>query len=157
MPRGKGTKTIAKNRKAYHDYFIEDKIEAGIALAGTEVKSLRGGHANLRDSFARVKDGEMFLHGVHISPYEKGNINNVDPFRVRRLLLHKSEIRRLQAITQQEGMSLIPLSFYFRNGYVKVEIGVGKGKKNYDKRHSIAERDVKRDIARARRGERFDG
>lgn len=155
MPKGKGVKPIASNRKARHDYFIEDRIEAGIALVGTEVKSLRGGHANLRDSFARIRDGEAFLFGVHISPYEKGNIYNADPFRTRKLLLHKSEIRRLQAATQQDGMSLVPLSFYFKDGRVKVELGVARGKKNYDKRHSIAERDVKRDMARARRGEKF--
>ncbi len=156
MPKGKGVKPIASNRKARHDYFIEDQIEAGIALVGTEVKSLRGGHANLRDSFARIKDGEVFLVGVHISPYEKGNIYNVDPFRNRKLLLHKSEIRKLQVATQQDGMSLVPLALYFRNGRVKVTLGVAKGKKNYDKRHAIAERDVKRDMARARRGDKYD-
>lgn len=154
MPKGKGVKPIAQNRKARHDFFIEDKIEAGIELVGTEVKSLRGGKCNLRDSYARVKNGEAFVHGVHISPYEQGNIFNRDPFRVRKLLLHKSEIRKLAALTQQDGYSLVPLSLYFRDGRVKMEIGVAKGKKLYDKRRSIAERDVKRDMDRAARERR---
>lgn len=151
MPKGKGIKPIAQNRKARHDFFIEDSIEAGIELAGTEVKSLRGGKCNLRDSYARVKNGEVFVHGVHISPYEQGNIFNRDPFRVRKLLLHKSEIRKLAALTQQDGFALVPLSLYFKDGRVKMEIGVAKGKKLYDKRRSIAERDVKRDMDRAAR------
>lgn len=154
MPKGRGVKPIAQNRKARHDFFIEDKIEAGIELVGTEVKSLRGGKCNLRDSYARVKNGEIFVHGVHISPYEQGNIFNRDPFRVRKLLLHKSEIRKLAALTQQDGYSLVPLSLYFRDGRVKMEIGVAKGKKLYDKRRSIAERDVKRDMERAARERR---
>ncbi len=151
MPKEKGTKPIAQNRKARHDYFIENTIECGIALVGTEVKSLRAGRANLRDCFARVRNGEVFVTGMHISPYEQGNIFNRDPFRERKLLLHKSEIRKLEAATMQDGMSLIPLSLYFKNGLVKLQLGVAKGKKNYDKRHTIAERDVKRDMARAQR------
>lgn len=151
MPKGKGVKAIAQNKKARHDFFIEDSLEAGIALVGTEVKSLRGGKVNLRDSYARIQNGEVFVHGVHISPYEKGNIFNKDPFRVRKLLLHKSEIRKLAALTQQDGYSLVPLSLYFRDGRVKLSLGVAKGKKLYDKRRSIAERDVKRDMDRATR------
>ncbi len=151
MPKGKGKKSIASNRKARHDYFIEECYECGIELVGTEVKSLRGGHCNLQDSYARVKNGEVFVHGMHISPYEKGNIFNRDPFRVRRLLLHKAEIRKLQAATMQDGMSLVPLSLYFKEGRVKVELAVAKGKKLYDKRHSIAQRDDKRRIERALR------
>lgn len=154
MPKGKGTKTIAKNRKARFDYFIEDTIECGIVLAGTEVKSLRAGKTNMRDCFARVRNGEVFVTGMHISPYEQGNMFNQDPLRERKLLLHKSEIYKLEKETMQEGMSLIPLSLYFKDGRVKVQLGVAKGKKNYDKRHDIAERDVKRDMARAKKGER---
>ncbi len=143
------SKQIASNRKAFHDYFIEDKYEAGIELAGTEVKSIRLGAVNLRDSFCAVKDGEMFLHGMHISPYEKGNIFNKDPVRPRRLLMHKREINRLQALAQQDGLALVPLSVYFKNARVKVEVGLCKGKKNYDKRDAMAKRDAKRDIDRA--------
>ena len=146
------TKQIASNRKAFHDYFIEDKYEAGIELAGTEVKSIRLGAVNLRDSFCAVKDGEMFLHGMHISPYEKGNIFNKDPRRTRRLLLHRREIRKLQARVQQDGYSLIPLSLYFSGPKVKVELALAKGKKLYDKRESAARRDAKREMDRASRG-----
>ena len=142
-------KQVASNRKAFHDYFIEDKYEAGIELAGTEVKSIRQGAVNLRDSFCSVKDGEMFLYGMHISPYEKGNIFNKDPRRTRKLLLHKREIRKLQARVQQDGYSLIPLSLYFLGPRVKVELALAKGKKLYDKRASAAERDAKRDMDRA--------
>lgn len=155
MPKGKGIKTIAKNKKAWHDYYIEETYECGIELVGTEVKSIRGGKVNLKDSFARVKNGEIFVHGMHISPYEKGNIFNRDPFRLRRLLLHKAEIRKLQAAMMRDGQALVPLSLYFKDGRVKMELAVAKGKKNYDKRHSIAERDVKRDMARAVRGEKY--
>lgn len=151
MPKGKGTKSIAQNRKARHDYFIEDAIECGIILAGTEVKSLRAGRANLRDCFARVRNGEVFVVGMHISPYEQGNIFNHDPLRERKLLLHKSQIKKLQELTMQDGMSLIPVSLYFKNGLVKVQLGIARGKKNYDKRQTIAERDVKRDMARTQR------
>ena len=131
-------KVVAKNSKAYHDYFIEDKYEAGIELAGTEVKSIRLGHVNLKDSFCVVKDGEMSVIGMHISPYEKGNIFNKDPMRQRRLLMHKREILRLFARIKQDGYSLIPLSIYFRGPRVKLELGLAKGKKLYDKRDSAA-------------------
>ena len=145
----KGVKIAAQNRKAHHDYYVEDRYEAGIELAGTEVKSIRLGAVNLRDSFCSVKDGEMFLYGMHISPYEKGNIFNKDPVRVRRLLMHKREINKLQALAQQDGYALVPLSVYFKNARVKIEVGLCKGKKNYDKRNVMAQRDAERDIARA--------
>ena len=141
-------KVVAKNSKAYHDYFIEDKYEAGIELAGTEVKSIRLGHVNLKDSFCVVKDGEMSVIGMHISPYEKGNIFNKDPMRQRRLLMHKREILRLFARIKQDGYSLIPLSIYFRGPRVKLELGLAKGKKLYDKRDSAAARDAKREMDR---------
>ena len=142
-------KVVAKNSKAYHDYFIEDKYEAGIELAGTEVKSIRLGHVNLKDSFCVVKDGEMSVIGMHISPYEKGNIFNKDPMRQRRLLMHKREILRLFARIKQDGYSLIPLSIYFPGPRVKLELGLAKGKKLYDKRDSAAARDAKREMDRA--------
>ena len=142
-------KVVAKNSKAYHDYFIEDKYEAGIELAGTEVKSIRLGHVNLKDSFCVVKDGEMSVIVMHISPYEKGNIFNKDPMRQRRLLMHKREILRLFARIKQDGYSLIPLSIYFRGPRVKLELGLAKGKKLYDKRDSAAARDAKREMDRA--------
>ena len=142
-------KVVAKNSQAYHDYFIEDKYEAGIELAGTEVKSIRLGHVNLKDSFCVVKDGEMSVIGMHISPYEKGNIFNKDPMRQRRLLMHKREILRLFARIKQDGYSLIPLSIYFRGPRVKLELGLAKGKKLYDKRDSAAARDAKREMDRA--------
>ena len=142
-------KVVAKNSKAYHDYFIEDKYEAGIELAGTEVKSIRLGHVNLKDSFCVVKDGEMSVIGMHISPYEKGTIFNKDPMRQRRLLMHKREILRLFARIKQDGYSLIPLSIYFRGPRVKLELGLAKGKKLYDKRDSAAARDAKREMDRA--------
>ena len=142
-------KVVAKNSKAYHDYFIEDKYEAGIELAGTEVKSIRLGHVNLKDSFCVVKDGEMSVIGMHFSPYEKGNIFNKDPMRQRRLLMHKREILRLFARIKQDGYSLIPLSIYFRGSRVKLELGLAKGKKLYDKRDSAAARDAKREMDRA--------
>ena len=146
---GEAVKTIAKNSKAYHDYFIEEKYEAGIELAGTEVKSIRLGNVNLKDSFCLVKDGELSVLGMHISPYEKGNIFNKDPRRTRRLLMHKREINRLQAYVQRDGYALVPLSVYFKNARVKVEVGLCKGKKNYDKRDAMARRDAKRDMDRA--------
>lgn len=142
-------KVAAKNNKAYHDYFIEEKYEAGIALAGTEVKSIRQGNVNLKDSFCLVKDGEISVVGMHISPYEKGNIFNKDPRRTRKLLMHKREIMRLFGRIQQDGYSLIPLSVYFRGPRVKLEIGLAKGKKLYDKRDSAAARDAKREMDRA--------
>ena len=142
-------KVVAKNSKAYHDYFIEDKYEAGIELAGTEVKSIRLGHVNLKDSFCVVKDGEMSVIGMHISPYEKGNIFNKDPMRQRRLLMHKREILRLFARIKQDGYSLIPLSVYFKGPRVKLSLGLARGKKLYDKRDSAAKRDAKREMDRA--------
>lgn len=145
---GEGIKLIAKNSKAYHDYFVEDKFEAGIELAGTEVKSIRMGHINLKDSFCLVKDGQMSVYGMHISPYEKGNIFNKDPRRPRRLLMHKREIMRLFGKVQQDGYSLIPLAVYFKNSRVKLELGLAKGKKLYDKRESAAKRDAKREMDR---------
>ena len=143
-----GIKIAAQNRKAYHDYFVEDRYEAGIELFGTEVKSIRQGTLNLKDSYCSVKEGELFVHSMHISPYEKGNIFNRDPDRKKRLLMHKREIRKLQALQQQDGYALIPLSVYFKNARVKVEIGLCKGKKNYDKRDAAAARDAKREIDR---------
>lgn len=141
-------KQVAKNSKAYHDYFIEDKFEAGIALAGTEVKSTRLGNVNLKDSFCVIKDGEMLVHGMHISPYEKGNIFNKDPRRPRKLLMHKREILRLFAKVKQDGYALVPLAVYFRGPRVKVEIGLAKGKKLYDKREAAAQKDAKREMDR---------
>ena len=145
-------KQLASNRKAYHDYFIEDKFEAGIELAGTEVKSIRKGNVNLKDSFCAVKDGEMFLYGMHVSPYEQGNIFNKDPRRTRKLLLHKREIMRLQARVQQDGYALIPLSLYLSGPRAKVELALARGKKLYDKREAAAQRDAKREMDRFARG-----
>ena len=142
-------KQVARNQKAYHDYFIEEKFEAGIELAGTEVKSIRMGNVNLKDSFCLIKDGQLSVLGMHISPYEKGNIFNKDPRRPRRLLMHKREIMRLFARIKQDGYSLIPLSIYFRGSRVKLELGLAKGKKLYDKRESAAKRDAKREMDRA--------
>lgn len=147
-------KTIAQNKKAYHDYFVEESFEAGIELTGTEVKSLRQGRVNLKDSWCSIVDGEIFVNGMHISPYEQGNIFNRDPMRVRRLLMHKKEILRLFGITKQEGYSLIPLSLYFKDSRVKVQVGLCKGKKLYDKRADMAEKSAKRDIERTMK-ERF--
>ena len=147
----KGIKIAAQNRKAHHDYFVEDRYEAGVELFGTEVKSIRAGTLNLKDSYCQTRDGEIFAYGVHISPYDKGNIFNKDPDRPKRLLLHKREIRKLHEAQKLDGYALIPLSVYFKNGLVKVELGVCKGKKNYDKRQSIAERDAKREMDRARK------
>jgi len=148
MPK-ENTKTIAKNKKAFHDYFIEETFEAGIELVGTEVKSLRAGRVNLKDSWCSIVKGEILLNGCHISHYEQGNIFNKDPVRVRRLLMHKREILRLYGITKQEGYALIPLSLYFKGSRIKVSVGLCKGKKLHDKRASIAERDAKRDMQRA--------
>ena len=145
---GEGIKIVAKNSKAFHDYFLEDRYEAGIELAGTEVKSIRQGNVNLKDSFCIIKDGEMSVLGMHISPYEKGNIFNKDPRRTRRLLMHKREIMRLFGKIKQDGYSLIPLSIYFKGPRVKLEIGLARGKKLYDKRESSAKRDAKREIDR---------
>jgi len=144
-----GIKIAAQNRKAWHDYFVEEKFEAGIELSGTEVKSIRAGTLNLKDAWCSVRDGELFLNQMHISPYEHGNIFNKDPLRTRRLLMHKGEIRRLQAQVSQQGFALIPLSVYFKNARVKVEIGLCRGKKNYDKRDTLARRDAQREMERA--------
>ena len=144
----KGINIAAQNRKAYHDYFVEDKYEAGIELFGTEVKSIRAGTLNLKDSYCIVKDGEIYVYNMHISPYEMGNIFNKDPVRPRRLLMHKREIRKLHALIKQDGYTLVPLSVYFKDSRVKLEIGLCKGKKNYDKREASAQRDAKREMDR---------
>lgn len=142
-------KTVAVNRKARHEYYVLESIEAGIELVGTEVKSIRMGQVNLKDSWADVQNGEIFLLGMHVSPYEKGNIFNREPERTRKLLLHKNEIRRLHQDVKTKGLTLIPLSLYFKNSNVKVELGLCKGKKLYDKRATAAERDAKRSMDRA--------
>jgi SsrA-binding protein len=143
-------KVVATNRKAYHDYFIEEKFEAGIMLTGTEVKSLREGRANLQDSYASVKDGEAFLHHCHISPYSHGNLMNHDPLRVRKLLLHKKEIHKLLGKTQQKGLTLVPLRIYFsERGKAKVELGLAKGKKLHDRRDTVKSREASREVERA--------
>ena len=148
MPIKPGIKVLAENRKARHEYFIESTYECGIELVGTEVKSIRMGKVNIKDSYVRIKNGEAFVIGMHVSPYEKGNIFNRDPFRERKLLLHKREIRKLLALSQADGYSLIPLNLYLRDGKVKLELAVAKGKKLYDKRHDIAERDARRAMDR---------
>ena len=153
----KGVKIVAKNSKAYHDYFVEDKYEAGIELAGTEVKSIRLGNVNLKDSYCIIKDGEIAVHGMHVSPYEKGNIYNKDPRRPRRLLMHKREILRLFAKVKQDGYALVPLSIYFRGPRLKLEVGLCKGKKLYDKRDTAAARDAKREIDRTMKSHRNSG
>ncbi len=149
MSRQEDVRVVAQNKKATHDYFIEEKYEAGIELFGTEVKSIRQGKLNLKDSWCSVVEGELFINGMHISPYEQGNIFNRDPMRVRRLLMHKREIIKLFSYVKQDGYSLIPLSVYFSGSKVKVEVGLCKGKKLHDKRQSEAERSAKRDIDRA--------
>lgn len=141
-------KVVSQNKKARHDYFIEQTLEAGIVLSGTEVKSIRLGKVNLKDSYATIEKGEVILSGMHISPYEQGNIFNKDPMRDRKLLLHRYEINRLIGYTQQKGLTLVPTQLYFKKGKVKIELGVAKGKKLYDKREDIAERDAKREIDR---------
>ena len=149
MVRKKNSNTLAENRKARHDYFVEETIEAGIALVGTEVKSIRQGKCNLKDCYGDIYNGEVFIKNMHISPYEQGNIFNVDPLRERKLLLHKSEIFRLHGLVQRDGYALVPLSLYLKEGKVKVDLGVCKGKKNYDKRDSMLEKAHKRDMDRA--------
>ena len=149
MPKKTGIRLIANNKKAYHDYFIEDTYEAGIALAGTEVKSLRAGQCNLKDAWCAVENGELLVKNLHISPYEHGNQFNRDPMRERRLLLHKREIMRLYGLVKQQGWSLIPLSLYFKGSLVKVQVGLCRGKKLYDKRADLAARAAKRDMERA--------
>lgn len=148
MAKKSGMKMIANNKKAYHDYFILETYEAGIALHGTEVKSLRMGKCSIKEAFIRVENEEVYVYGMHISPYEKGNIFNKDPLRVRKLLLHKSEIRKLLGKTKEKGMTLVPLKVYFKDSLVKVEIGLAKGKKLYDKRQDIAKKDQQREAQR---------
>lgn len=148
MPKGMG-KLIAQNRKANHDYFIEETYEAGIVLYGTEIKSIRAGRVNLKDSFARIVNGEVYLHNMHISPYEQGNRFNHDPVRARKLLLHKREISKLIGETKETGYSLVPLKVYLKNGYAKVLIGLGKGKRKFDKRDDLKKKEASRDIERA--------
>ena len=143
------TKLIAKNPTAYHNYTIEDKLEAGIVLSGTEIKSIRQGKVNLKDSYAIIKNGEVFIVGMHISPYEHGNIFNKDPLRNRKLLLNRREINKLIGLTKQKGYSLVPITLYFKGSFVKLELGYGKGKKLYDKRQDIAKKDAERRIAQA--------
>jgi SsrA-binding protein len=150
-PKAEGVKPIAKNRKAYHDYSVLETFEAGVELFGTEVKSVRQGNVNLRDSFCSVKDGEMFARGVHISPYEKGNIFNRDPLRAKRLLMHRREIRKLGARVKQDGLTLVPLSVYLKGSLVKIEVGLCRGKKLYDKRDAEASRDADREMGRTLR------
>lgn len=150
MTKEQTERAVVTNRKAYHDYFIEEKFEAGMVLQGTEVKSLREGRANLQDSYASVRDGEVFLHNCHISPYSHGNIMNHDPTRVRKLLLHKKEINKLIGKTQLKGLTLVPLRIYFsKRGHAKVELGLAKGKKQYDRRESIKAREAGREVERA--------
>ncbi|HEY7223166.1 MAG TPA: SsrA-binding protein SmpB [Micromonosporaceae bacterium] len=149
MPREKGRKVIASNRKARHDYSIEDTYECGIQLMGTEVKSLRAGRASLVDSFAQEKDGEIYLYGLHIPEYAQGTWTNHEPRRTRKLLLHRDEIRRLIGKTRESGLTLVPLSMYFADGWAKVELGLARGKKAYDKRQTLAQRDADREISRA--------
>ena len=149
MARVKYKNNLAENRKARHDYFVEETIEAGIALVGTEVKSIRAGKCNLKDCYADVRNGEVFIYNMHISPYEQGNIFNVDPLRERKLLLHKEQISRFNGLIAREGYTLIPLSLYLKEGKVKVALGLCRGKKNYDKRDSMLEKAHKRDMERA--------
>ena len=149
MPKEQGIKIIADNRKVFHDYFIEEKYECGIVLAGTEVKSLRAGKCNLRDSYVTIKGGEMYLLGVNISPYDHGNRFNLDPMRTRKLLMHKKEIIKLYSKIKLDGLTLVPTKCYFKDGKVKFEISLARGKKNYDKREDLAKKQAKREIDRA--------
>ena len=148
MAKESGSRLIANNKKAYHDYFIEDTYEAGIELAGTEVKSMRMGICSIKESFIQIEHGEVFVYGMHISPYEKGNIFNKDPLRTRKLLLHQYEIRKIAAKIAEKGFTLVPLKVYFKGSLVKVEIGIAKGKKLYDKRQTIAKNDQRREAER---------
>jgi SsrA-binding protein len=142
-------KTLAENKKAYHDYYIEETLEAGIALTGTEIKSIRRGSANLREGYVMIKNGEAYLIGVHIAPFEEGNRANVDPTRTRKLLMHKKEIMKYFGLVKQDGYALVPTKLYLKNGFCKLEVGLAKGKKNYDKRAVSAEKDAKREVDRA--------
>ena len=147
-PERETKKLIANNKRAYHDYFIDETYEAGVALHGTEVKSLRMGKCSIRESFIRIENGEAFVYGMHISPYEKGNLFNRDPLRIKKLLLHRYEIRKLQEKVKEKGYTLVPLQVYFKNGMVKVEVGLARGKKLYDKREDIARKDMRRETER---------
>ena len=148
MAKQKGTKLIANNKKAYHDYFIEEEYEAGIALHGTEVKSLRQGHCSVKESFIRIDNNEVMIYGMHVSPYEKGNIFNRDPLRPKKLLLHRYEINKLQGKIKEKGYTLVPLKVYLKDSLVKLEIGLARGKKLYDKRADIAKKDMRREAER---------
>ncbi|WP_260286281.1 SsrA-binding protein SmpB [Peribacillus aracenensis] len=148
MPKGSG-KQLAQNKKAYHDFFIEQTFEAGIVLKGTEIKSIRAARVNLKDAFAKIENGEIYLHNMHVSPYEQGNQFNHDPLRTRKLLLHKKEISKLIGETKETGYTIVPLKMYLKNGFAKVLIGLGKGKKQYDKREDLKKKEAKRDIERA--------
>ena len=156
MPHQKGTKTIAQNRKAYHDYFVEDRIECGIALFGTEVKSMRLGKVNLKESWAQIRKGELWVEGMHISPYEQGNIYNRDPLRAKKLLVHKAEIRKMEAQVARQGYTLVPLQIYLKEGRMKMELGICKGKQLHDKRDALAKRDSDREIQRTLRERQKD-
>ncbi len=153
MVKKEETKTLVTNRAARHEYFIDETYEAGLELKGTEVKSMRLGQCNLKDCFAVVKDGELLVYGMHISPYEKGNIFNTDPLRPKRLLMHKAEIRKLQQAVMQKGLTLVPLSVYLKDNRMKLELGICRGKKNYDKRDDMARKDAERDIERSFKGD----
>jgi SsrA-binding protein len=155
MPKGTG-KVVAQNKKANHDYAIEETYETGIVLQGTEIKAIRAGRVNLKDSFARVQQGEVFLHNMHISPYEQGNRYNHEPLRTRKLLLHKKEISKLIGLTKEEGYALVPLKVYLKNGFAKVLIGLGTGKKKYDKREDLKKKEAKREVERAFRERQKD-
>jgi SsrA-binding protein len=148
MGKEAGDRMVANNKKAYHDYFVEDSFEAGIALHGTEVKSLRMGKCSIKESFVKIENGEVFIYGMHISPYEKGNIFNKDPLRIKKLLLHKYEINKIQGKLAEKGFTLVPLKVYFKGSLVKVAIGLAKGKKQYDKRQDIAKKDQRREAQR---------
>lgn len=148
MPKGEG-KVLAQNKKARHDYFIEETYEAGLVLLGTEIKAIRAGRVNLKDSFARIRNGELFVHNMHISPYEQGNIHNHEPLRTRKLLLHRKQINTLIGETKEAGYSIVPLKLYLKDGYAKLLIGLARGKKKYDKREDLKQKEAKRDIERA--------
>lgn len=148
MPKGEG-KVLAQNKKARHDYFIEETYEAGLVLLGTEIKAIRAGRVNLKDSFARIRNGELFVHNMHISPYEQGNIHNHEPLRTRKLLLHRKQIGTLIGETKEAGYSIVPLKLYLKDGYAKLLIGLARGKKKYDKRDDLKQKEAKRDIERA--------
>lgn len=148
MTKNEPLKLVANNKKAYHDYFIDETYETGVALHGTEVKSIRMGKCSIKESFVRIENGEVFVYGMHVSPYEKGNLFNKDPLRVKKLLMHRQEINRLEGKIREKGYTLVPLQVYFKNGKVKVEIGLARGKKLYDKRESIAKKDARRETER---------